>query len=250
MIGPAGRIVRLGAYSHPSATLALVIPAEPRNIDELLVRARLLAGATFEDIATQLGVEVPADLCHHKGWTGNLVERLLGATAGSRDVPDFEALGVELKTLPVDGRGRPVESTFVCTIPLEQVAEMEWVDSRVYRKLRRVLWVPVQGDRKLPMKTRTFGEPLLWSPSIAQEQRLKFDWDTLAGLIGQGQVERITGHVGEVMQVRPKGQNAAQRRQGLDEDGVRVERMPRGFYLRATFTASILRANYYFAAVE
>ncbi|MGC4068000.1 MAG: DNA mismatch repair endonuclease MutH [Polyangiaceae bacterium] len=218
--------------------------AEPRSEAELLERARALSGLTFADAAAQVGVTVPADLRHHKGWTGNLVERLLGATAGSRDVPDFESLGVELKTLPLDRRGRPVESTFVCTVPLEEVAEMEWANSRVRRKLNRVLFVPVEGERPIPMVQRRFGEPLIWSPTVEQEQLLRFDWDTLAGLIGQGQVERITGHVGDVMQVRPKAPNAAARRYGLDEDGVRVERMPRGFYLRATFTESILRAHY------
>jgi DNA mismatch repair protein MutH len=218
----------------------------PRSEEELLDRARTLSGQSFAEVAEYVGLTVPPDLKHHKGWTGNLVERRLGATAGSRDVPDFEALGVELKTLPLDGRGRPVESTFVCTIPLEDVAEMEWADSRVRRKLHRVLWIPVQGERQLPMPERRFGEPLLWSPSHEQEQLLKFDWDTLAGLIGKGEVERITGHIGTVMQVRPKAQNAAARRYGLDEDGVRVERMPRGFYLRATFTETILRAHYYY----
>jgi DNA mismatch repair protein MutH len=228
------------------ATLAHVTRTEPSSEEELFERARALAGLTFNEAASQVMLEVPLDLKHHKGWTGNLVERLLGATAGSRDVPDFEALGVELKTLPIDRRGRPVESTFVCTIPLEEVAAMEWADSRVRRKLRRVLWVPVQGERQIPMKERRFGEPLLWSPKLEQEQLLKFDWDTLSGLIGQGDIERITGHVGTVMQVRPKAANAAARRYGLDEDGVRVERMPRGFYLRANFTETILRDNYYY----
>jgi DNA mismatch repair protein MutH len=223
-----------------------VNPTAPLTEEELMKRAQALSGCTFAEVAASVGLAVPPDLKHHKGWTGNLVERALGATAGSKDVPDFELLGIELKTLPLDSRGRPVESTFVCTIPLEDVPSMEWEDSRVRRKLQKVLFIPVQGERKIPMTERGFGEPLLWSPSAEQEALLKFDWDTLAGLIGQGQVERITGHIGTVMQVRPKAPNAAARRYGLDEDGVRVERMPRGFYLRATFTESILRANYFY----
>lgn len=230
------------------ASLAPVTPSAPASEEELLTRAKALSGKSFAEVAEVVGLSVPPDLKHHKGWTGNLVERVLGATAGSRDVPDFEHLGVELKTLPLDSRGRPVESTFVCTIPLEDVASMEWETSRVRRKLLRVLFIPVEGERQIPMPQRGFGEPLLWTPSQEQEQLLKFDWDTLAGLIGQGQVERITGHLGTVMQVRPKAPNAAARRYGLDEDGVRVERMPRGFYLRATFTESILRAHYYYSS--
>lgn len=229
---------------RPATTLGGIVMAEPKSEAELLHRARALSGLRFAEAAAVLHVDVPANLLHHKGWTGQLLERLLGACAGSRDVPDFERLGIELKSLPVDERGRPAESTFVCTIPLEHVAQTEWKDSRVKRKLNRVLWIPVEGTRSIPMAERRIGEPLLWSPSATEESTLKFDWDTLAGIIGRGDVESITGHLGEAMQVRPKARNASARRWGLDEDGVRVERMPRGFYLRAEFTHSIIKAHF------
>ncbi len=69
---------------------------------------------------------------------------------------------------------------------------------------------------------------------------LKGDWDELTGLIGRGDIESITGHLGHAMQVRPKARDSQARRRGLDEDGVLVERLPRGFYLRASFTGRIL----------
>lgn len=207
-------------------------------------RARALSGLTFAQAARRLSVAVPQNLLHHKGWTGQLLERLLGASAASRDVPDFEELGIELKTLPVDGRGRPVESTFVCTVPIEEIATKEWCASRVKRKLDRVLWIPVDGERRIAMAERRIGEPMLWSPSADDEAALRFDWDTLAGIIGRGDIERITGHLGVVMQIRPKAKNASARRWAFDEDGVRVEQMPRGFYLRANFTHSVIRAQY------
>jgi DNA mismatch repair protein MutH len=221
-----------------------LVITEPRSETELLDRARALSGLTFAEAAARLSVPVPANLLHHKGWTGQLLERLLGATANSRAVPDFEGLGVELKTLPVDGRGRPVESTFVCTISLEEIAQNEWQDSRVKRKLSCVLWMPVEGDRSIAMAERHIGEPTLWTPSEAEEATLRFDWDTLAGMIGRGDIESITGHLGVALQVRPKARNALARRWGRDEDGVRIERMPRGFYLRANFTHAILQTRY------
>ena len=63
-------------------------------------------------------------------------------------------------------------------------------------------------------------------------------------MIGRGDVEAITGHLGQALQVRPKAANAKARGWGLDEDGVRVQRLPRGFYLRANFTHEILLARY------
>src|SRR5688500_18797590 len=87
----------------------------PATESELMARARALSGMSLAELARQFGIAVPEAQLRAKGWVGQLLERALGATAGSRAKPDFEALGIELKTLPVDGRGQPKESTFVCT---------------------------------------------------------------------------------------------------------------------------------------
>jgi len=221
---------------------ATLIP--PESEAELLARAARLTGQRLEDIAAAMQSPVPLDLRRAKGFAGQLFERALGATASSRAVPDFERLGIELKSLPVDRRGHPCESTFVCTISLREVGEVEWEQSRAFAKLRRVLWIPVEGERSIPPADRRVGTPLLWSPSAAEEAQLRADWDQLGTLIFAGRIEEITGHVGKYLQVRPKGKNASARRRYWDEDGAVTSTMPRGFYLRASFTARVLSAHF------
>lgn len=216
----------------------------PATEQELVLRARELAGITLGELARKLGRDVPADLKRAKGFVGQLVELGLGAVAGSRAGPDFAHLGIELKTLPVDARGRPVESTFVCTIPLTSVGDLEWEASPVRAKLARVLFVPVEGERERPVATRRLGSPLLWSPSAEDERDLKFDWDELSGRIGRGDVESITGHLGRYLQVRPKAADSHARRRAFDPDGVAFAALPRGFYLRALFTERIVLENF------
>lgn len=216
----------------------------PNSEVELLERAKAIAGLTLAELAGAAGLGVPGDLRRAKGFVGQLVERALGANAGSRAGPDFEALGVELKTLPLDARGRPVESTFVCTIPLGHVGDIEWEDSPVRAKLRRVLFVPVEGERERPVAARRIGEPFLWSPSADEEADLRFDWDELSGRIGRGDVESITGHLGRYLQVRPKAADSRARRIARDVDGAAFSALPRGFYLRATFTERVVRARF------
>lgn len=219
--------------------------AEPPESEvELLARARALSGMTLAELASRLHAPVPADLRRAKGWVGGLVERALGATAGSRARPDFDALGVELKTLPVDRRGRPCESTFVCTIALDEVGDVEWQDSRVHLKLHRVLWLPIEGERMIAVADRRIGAALLWTPDAEEERLLRFDWEELAGLIGAGQIDRIDGRIGRCLQVRPKARDSHARRRAIGSDGVPFETLPRGFYLRASFTASILKKHY------
>lgn len=215
----------------------------PRNEEELLRRARSLAGHPLGAIAERFGVPL-ADVRRAKGWIGQLLETALGATASSRAAPDFEALGIELKTVPVDGTGRPRETTFVCTADLEAMGFQRWRDSRPYRKLARVLWVPVEADPAVELPWRRVGMPLLWSPRGEQEALLEADWNEFAELVGRGRVESITAHLGRVMQMRPKGANAAQVRWGIDEEGAPVRVAPRGFYLRSGFVAAILREAY------
>lgn len=215
----------------------------PRTEHELLARARDLAGRTVGELARALSVRVPGETRRAKGLVGALVERALGADAGTKSAPDFGALGIELKTIPLRVDGTPRESTFVCTIPLERIAEMEWDESPVRAKLARVLFVPVESDPSLSLDRRRLGAPFVWSPSDAQDAALRADWDDLAGLIGAGLVDRIDARLGRCLQVRPKGKNARDVRRAADADGSPRLAAPRGFYLRARFTATIVRAQ-------
>lgn len=214
--------------------------AAPESEVELYARAQALAGLSLGQAAAMVGLETPADLRHHKGWVGNLIERLLGATAGSKDEPDFPHLGIELKTIPLDRSGRVLETTFVCTIDLLSMADTEWRDSRVYRKLAKVLWVPVLAERALPLPVRQLGSPFIWELTAEQERGLRWDWEELAFMIGRGDVDDVRGHLGQWLQVRPKAANANARRRGLDADGASVDVLPRGFYLRPVFTERML----------
>ena len=108
--------------------------APPATLAALLDRARSIAGHTVGELAAQLRMTLPESTTRGKGFVGMLVEDALGASAGSRSEPDFPALGVELKTLPMDARGRVLESTFVATIPLTAISGQDWDRSTIGRR--------------------------------------------------------------------------------------------------------------------
>ena len=218
--------------------------APPRDEAELVARAAALSGLRLAELAARFDVAVPPDLRRAKGFVGSLVERALGASAGSRALPDFPELGIELKTLPVDRAGSPVESTFVCTIPLTEIGQVEWADSRVRRKLDTVLWVPVEGERQIPVAERRLGQALLYRLTTEDEAVLRADWEELAGVIGRGHVEALTGHLGRFLQIRPKAAHSGARRVGFDADGAPFAALPRGFYLRPSFTRALLARHF------
>jgi len=222
------------------------LPA-PETEAELLRRARRLAGRPLSFLAANLGLEVPPDQRHAKGWVGQLLEKSLGSTASSRAVPDFEALGVEMKTLPVDARGVPTESTFVATLDMAESDAMRWEHSSIRKKLARVLWIPVEAEPTIALGDRRVGTALLWSPSTEEEAALRQDFEEIVDLIAEGFGESITGERGRYMQLRPKGASSRTLRWATDPEGAPVRTAPRAFYLRAGFTAELVRRHYQLA---
>jgi DNA mismatch repair protein MutH len=227
----------------PAATGRSELTA-PRHEDELLDRARSLAGRTIADVARTLERALPADLGRHKGFVGRLIEDALGATASSRPRPDFETLGVELKTVPIDRRGRARESTFVASAPLDALPQMRWEDSPVQKKLARVLWVVVEADPGIAAEERRVGSSILWSPSVEEESALREDFEDIVSVIAHGYIDSITAHRGKWLQLRPKAANARARRQGPDDEGGQRATLPRGFYLRRRFIQSLLDRHF------
>lgn len=211
------------------------------TLAELFARASALAGQRFADVAAAQGMQVPADLRRNKGWVGQLLEAALGAEAGSQQLQDFPDLGVELKTIPLDARGEPLETTFVCTAPLTDIAKLSWQHSNVRNKLQLVLWVPIDGRREIPLAERTIGTAFFWQPNASEEAQLKADWQEHMDRIALGEVEDIQAQQGEVLQLRPKAANSRVLTPAIGRHGQLIQTLPRGFYLRKEFTRALLQ---------
>ena len=216
----------------------------PRSEEALLTRAQEMAGERLAALAEGRGLAVPTDSRRAKGWAGQLIEAHLGATAGSLSEPDFQIIGVELKTIPVRADGEPRESTYVCTVPLTGESSTGWPDCNVHRKLARVLCVPIVTDDVSDPGDRVIGWPLLWSPSAEETSALEADWQELMDMVCLGELESISAHHGTCLQIRPKAADSRARRWGIGESGEHVRTLPRGFYLRTSFTRAILQRHY------
>ncbi|CAI0788527.1 Methyl-directed mismatch repair protein [Serratia fonticola] len=224
--------------------MACLSPLPPENEQQLLARAQALAGFNLGELAARAQVSIPKDLKRDKGWVGMLLELYLGAMAGSKPEQDFPELGIELKTIPVDSAGNPLETTFVCVAPLTGNSGVTWESSHVRHKLARVLWIPVEGERQIPLAQRRVGSPLLWQPNQEETEMLRRDWEELMDLIVLGQVERITARHGEVLQLRPKAANNKALTEATGEQGQPILTLPRGFYLKKNFTRALLARHF------
>ena len=224
-----------------------------RDLDRLVRHARALVGVSLADLADGLGLPVPIGNLRTKGWSGQIIERELGAGDGGERGPDFSELGVELKTVPVTAALVPLESTAVCQIDPIAIAAESWVTSYVRRKLDQVLFVALEVPGQGAPGGKTVGAVgavgdrrvravVLWSPSAAEEATLAADFELfVARFFRTGQAASITGHHGQALQVRPKGRNAADLRRAYGPDGREIRVGKCGFYLRPSFVGRILQ---------
>jgi DNA mismatch repair protein MutH len=211
----------------------------------LLAAARALAGHTLSELSYAVGIELPDAPRRDKGFIGRIAERALGLHPMPGAQPaatDFEELGIELKTLPVNARLRPRESTFVCYVKLGTLIEVPWEESRVALKLTRVLFLPVESVGELAFGERRIGRAFLWSASAEQTEVLREDYAELGRRVLDGHAEALDARVGRALQLRPKAAHGGVRVRSTDGDGIPWRLTPRAFYLRAGFTEQLLRA--------
>jgi DNA mismatch repair protein MutH len=217
--------------------------ATDRELGALLRHAQALVGVTLGELADGLGLPIPVGSVRTKGWSGQIVERELGVSTSGLPGPDFASLGIELKTVPVDGSLAPLESTAVCHIDPVGIAAESWESSAVRRKLARVLFIALEVLRRsAPVGDRRVIGVALWRPSAEEERLLRDDFELfIREYFRLGRGAEITGHQGQALQVRPKGRNAADRRAAFGPDGRPVQIGRSGFYLRPAFVGRILR---------
>jgi DNA mismatch repair protein MutH len=211
------------------------------DVEALLAHARALVGVELGALAEALGLPVPVGRVRTKGWSGQVIEHELGVVVGGARGPDFEALGIELKTVPVTPALVPLESTAVCQIDPIAIAGESWETSYARAKLARVLFVALEvpPDAR-SVADRRVAAVRLWSPATDEEATLRADFELFVReYFRRGRGAEITGHLGAALQVRPKGRDASDLRAAYDAAGrpTRIGKM--GFYLRPAFVRQI-----------
>lgn len=213
-----------------------------KNTKELLHACQNIAGLTIEELAKSIGIPLPKSLTSNKGWIGKLLEIYLGANANNLPIPDFPKLGIELKTIPINPKNlTPKESTYICTAQLKPKIQITWEQSVVYKKLSKVLWIPIETKAELNWLNRRIGKAFLWQPNQKQASILKNDWEELTEILQLGKIKLLSAKYGKYLQIRPKAANCKDELiDYLTSDNEMINTVARGFYLRASFTKQIL----------
>lgn len=212
----------------------------PETFEELINSLNSIVGKSVSELARSAGIPLPISTTHGKGFTGELLEILLGASAENRPIPDFPKLGLELKTLPVDSNLVPLESTFLCHAPLTGIRHLTFENSTLYSKIKRVLFVVVTAQRDMDFEDRIIAGYFFFTPDKFQYSQIKRDYNELYEMIKTGNVEKISARIGQIIQLRPKCANGRALTDCIGPDGEFIKTRPRGFYMRRNFTKSLI----------
>lgn len=199
----------------------------PKTIEQAIQRANNITGMTIAELAKALQIPLPHNPKSAKGFIGQLVEIALGASAGSNPIQDFPSINLELKTIPIKFNGSPAETTHICVAHLNNLCGLSFENSNVYNKIKQVLWVPVEGEKDIPIGERHIGQPFLWKMNDEEFKLLKTDFEEILEYIIHNDKENIPASIGEYMQLRPIGK--------VDD------KKQYGFYLRKNFTSMFIQ---------
>lgn len=202
---------------------------QPQSEEILMLRTQRICGMTIGELAHALQIKVPTEMKWAKGFAGQLIEIALGASAGSNPVQDFPVLGIELKTIPIKFNGTPAETTHVCTLHPNSCGQT-FENSNFLNKIKKVLWLPIEGEKTIALKDRHIGEGFIWEITPQDYEVLKIDWEEIMEFVRLGKMNELNAKVGTWMQVRPAGFINGQKQFG--------------FYLRKEFTTRILNKHF------
>lgn len=176
---------------------------------EAQTKIEQLAFIPFREYLSPTQVE-DAMMIINKGCTGQLLELTIGLNLSNTTL-DFE--DGELKTNKCDRFGKPLETMFItqtASIIDELLSKKNFQDTKVYQKLRRLLYVPISKDGNPEdwMYLTPIQVDLSLPKYAALAQQLEADYYNICSQMIQQLSESATATLhtvsGEFIQVRTK----------------------------------------------
>lgn len=174
-------------------------------VDGLLARLEALVGRTIQDVADAHRLEPGAS----KSRVSGVLRRAIGLKA--KLIPaHLEALGLEIKTIPLGPNAQPYEAmSFPSFDPRELVGE-EWEDSDLLAGISNMLLVPIYREqRDIDLMQQRVCRPFRWSPDREQMSGIRAEWERYRETFSAGSGQRMpTESETRFIHVRPHAMDA------------------------------------------
>lgn len=219
------------------------LPYDDTSIKSILTYAQGLVGKKISDL---LEIDKQNIDIKNKGIIGNTIEEsYFKIKQNSSPHPDFDKVGVELKTIPLIQQIHKVavkERTKVCSINYQTLIHEEWESSHVKIKLNKILFIYYLYDKK-DIKNSLIKKVNLWELSKDKSEIIiKDDWIKTKQIVLDGYAHELSEKNFKVLSPARSGSG------GIDRNGEKKDLVPqvnvkhkdkalkRAFTLKQSFT--------------
>ena len=208
------------------------------NKKKLKKKCKLIKNKTIKNLLDLNGIKITDINIKNKGIFGNLIEKYLNLKKNNKKQLDLNKLNLEIKTIPLNNKNYPKESTFICSIP-QKINNIIWEKSWLLKKISNILWIPYQGDKNISFLSKKIYTPFLWKPSKKDKKYLKQDWKNLIKIIYMGGIDELNSSIGLYLHVKSKSSNNKKLINYVYNNHL-LKTTQKGFYFTKKFTKKII----------
>lgn len=157
----------------------------PKNKDDLIARSHELDGKTVHEVAS-------IENANDKGSVGQITESYFGLKRNNIQGPDFQELGVELKTTPIkklkNGVYSAKERLVLSMINFNENFAPSFKESNLYKKIKDTLIV----NYEIENFERVYRMSYFLEPSSDQMRVIENDYKTIIDKIKNGRAHELS----------------------------------------------------------
>ncbi len=113
-----------------------------------------------------------------KGIIGKIIENIFQIKNKNDSDADWNDIGLELKTIPLNKKLNPKELTKICIIKKNNI-KVNWEKSQVYKKIKNILWIPYEGSVKIAISKKRILIPFIYTLTNKEEKIIKNEWEII-----------------------------------------------------------------------
>lgn len=206
-------------------------------VDEVIRRARPFLGMTVGEIHES----IEPDVHYHrlfKSYAAYILNMALGVGQDKALGSGLGKAGLRLKTVRCNPGHRPIYAMSLRGFDYVRVGKVEWQDSKCYEDVSRMLIAVLTLPHKDASQEEAVLEKVFFhKPSPGDLKTMRQDWEMLSGMVRDGRAHEITGHLGRIIQARPKGINAKDTKRAPGGH----ELVKKAFFLRTDYLRRVLQ---------
>jgi DNA mismatch repair protein MutH len=210
------------------------------DIDSIVEYATKLEGKTLRQMT---GLDAIADPHQRRGSFGNAVEEYyFKYPINSSQVPDFDKVGLELKTTPLkrNSSGELVakERLVITNIDYMGIVNENFEESHFLKKTADVLLITYLYEKDKSPLDYTIELVARWGIPEEDFPQIRHDWETVVEKVRSGHAEDISGGDTLYLEACTKAANAEVRKR---QPFSTVSAKPRAWALKASYMTTVQR---------